>query len=143
MAKIEKIKKIICLNLKKDSDLLKSIENYCTKENIKIGFLFAIGALKEAKISYYDQKKKKYFLRFLKKPLEIVSCLGNISLKNNKPFVHAHITLADRKNNTYGGHANEGCIVFAAECFIFQLEDNLLKRKFNEETGLFLWDFFN
>lgn len=143
MPKQEKIKKVVCLNLKKDSDLLKSVENYCIKENIKVGFLVIIGALQKAQISYYDQKRKKYSLRFLKKPLEIVSCFGNISIKNNKPFVHAHIALADNKSNVYGGHLREGCVVFAGECFIFKLEGKLLKRKFNEETGLFLWDFFD
>ena len=50
----------------------------------------AIGALKRARIGFYDQGNHKYFEIVLSEPHEIASCTGNISTKEDKIFVHAH-----------------------------------------------------
>ena len=73
--------------------------------------------------------------------MEILSLIGNISLKDDKPFVHAHITLADQEGRAWGGHLAEGTKVFAGE-FVIQeyLTEKPLVRHLDEETGLFLWD---
>ncbi len=34
-------------------------------------------------------------------------------MKDGEIFVHAHITLADRKGRAYGGHLMPGTMVFA------------------------------
>jgi len=140
-AKQQKINKVRWVNIKYGDDLLRAILNYCLKNNIKIGFISAIGALQKVNFGYYNQKEKKYYENSLEKPVEIVSCLGNISIKDGKPFIHAHLSVADDKGNVFGGHLNEGSIVFACECAIFELEGDLLERKFDEITGLSLWDF--
>jgi len=65
--------------------------------------------------------------------------VGNVSLKDGEPFVHAHAVLSDEKGNTRAGHLLEG-IVFAAEVHLSQLEGPKLERKYDEVTGLSLWD---
>ena len=135
------IKRVIWVEVKYGDDLLKTISTACLENNIKSGFITVIGALQKAKFGYYSQKEKRYRENSIKEPLEIISGLGNVSIKDGKPFVHLHISLADKKGNVFGGHLNEGCIVFAAECAIFELEGDKLKRKFDELTGLSLWDF--
>ncbi|HNV23772.1 MAG TPA: DUF296 domain-containing protein, partial [Candidatus Omnitrophota bacterium] len=88
----------------------------------------------------YKQQEQQYVeCVSLEKKLEIVSCLGNISLKENKPFVHAHITLADLKGQCYGGHLMPGTIIFAAEYYIKELTGLELQRGLDQETGLSLW----
>jgi len=139
--KQQKINKLTWIDIKYGDDLLKSVSGYCLENDIKIGFISVIGALRKAKFGYYNQKEKKYYENAIEEPVEIISCLGNISIKDGKPFVHAHISVADSKGNVFGGHLNEGCIVFACECAIFKLEGDSLERKFDELTGLSLWDF--
>ncbi len=139
--KEHKIKKLIWVEIRHGKDLLKSISDYCLENDIKIAFITVIGALQRARFSYYNQKEKKYYQNLLEKPVEIISCLGNVSIKEGKPFVHIHISVSDEKGNVFGGHLEEGNIVFAAECAIFDLEGDLLERKFNKTTNLFLWDF--
>lgn len=136
----QKIKRVIWINLQYGQDLLGALSDFCLKNNIKNGFVAVIGALQRAKIAYYDQKKKKYLENSIEKPLEIVSCLGNISIKNKKPFLHLHIALADKKGKVFGGHLKEGCIIFAGEGAIFQTQGDLLERKFDKRTNLFLWN---
>jgi len=65
--------------------------------------------------------------------------VGNVSLKDNSPFVHAHITLADKKANAYGGHLASGTVVFACEFMLEVFDGPVLQRDFDETTGLFLW----
>ena len=139
--KEQKLKKFTWVNIKHGDDLLKSISEYCQENDIKSGFISVIGALQKAKFGYYNQREKKYYENTVDEPVEIVSCLGNISLKNGKSFVHAHISVAKADGNVFGGHLNEGCIVFAAECVIFELTGDLLERKFDDLTGLSLWEF--
>ncbi|MCX5781691.1 MAG: DNA-binding protein [Elusimicrobia bacterium] len=118
-------------------DLLASLNKFCRKNNIFAGIFSLIGAVQNAKLGYYDQKRKRYKnCVSLNKKLEIVSCSGNISLKEKKPFVHAHIALADLRGKTFGGHLMEGTKVFAAEFFIQELTNIKLKRSKDSITGL-------
>jgi predicted DNA-binding protein with PD1-like motif len=74
----------------------------------------------------------------LEGPLEILSCIGNISLKDGIPFVHAHMTLADAKGRAYGGHVMPGCIVgatFEVTVLAYKFE---LTRKLDPHTQLHL-----
>jgi len=119
-------------------DVIKGIERVCSENKIKKGWVFFIGALKNCEIGYYYQKKKKYKKMKISEPVEILSGQGNISLKEGKIFVHAHVVLGNKNGKALGGHLYGG-EVFAAEIFIIQLKGRLLKREFDEITGLSLW----
>jgi len=127
--------------LKHGSDLLEELTQLCVRENITLGRLQAIGAVQKANIGFYDQKEREYRFRTLNQPQEITNLLGNISLKDDKPFIHAHITLADEEGNAFGGHLASGTIVYACE-FVFEIfEGAVFIRSFDEATELALWHF--
>ena len=125
--------------LSNGSDLYESIAKFCQYEDIQIGRITAIGAVKNAAVAYYDQRRKKYGTVKFKKEMEILSCLGNVSLKEGKPFVHVHIALADDKGKVFGGHLMPGTTVFACELFIEELDGKPLDRNLDEKSGLTLW----
>ncbi|MCK4248553.1 MAG: DNA-binding protein [Candidatus Omnitrophica bacterium] len=120
-------------------DLLQGIEKICKKNNIMMGKVSAIGAVSQGAFGYYDQVKKKYLKKTLHRKLEMVSCIGNISVKNKKTFVHAHIAFSDKEGKVLGGHLMEGTIVFACEIIIEELKGKLLNRVLDKQTGLGLW----
>jgi predicted DNA-binding protein with PD1-like motif len=121
-----------------DADLAKFVTEFSTENNIKLGSFTAVGALKSAKIGFYDQKKHEYLEVKQPFPCEIASCVGNISLKNCEVFVHAHVVLADEKGGVRAGHLLEGK-VFAAEVHIAELLGEKLERDHDKVTGLSLW----
>jgi len=121
-----------------DSELVQSITKFAKEKGIKKAFFTAIGAVKRAKLGYYHQQKHEYITFSVESPHEIVSCIGNISLKNGEPFVHAHAVLADEKGNTEAGHFFEGT-VFAAEIHLQELVGPELVREHDEITNLSLW----
>ncbi len=126
-------------NLAYGSDLLNSLTYTCEKENIVLGRLELIGGVQKARIGYYIQDRRIYQPYELNEFMEITSLIGNISIKDEKPFVHAHINLANAKGNAFGGHLLEGTIVFAAEFIIQAFEGPEFIRIFDDDTKLALW----
>jgi len=119
-------------------DLISEVKRVCKRKNVKTGWFNVIGALKSVTYGYYDQKLKEYKKFLYENPCEITSCIGNISILENRIFVHAHINFADEKGNVKGGHLYKGEI-FAAEVVILPYE-KILKREFDRITALKLWN---
>ena len=122
-----------------DSDLIEFITNEAKKHRISLATFTAVGAVKSAKLAFYDQTNHAYLPNLLDYPQEIASCTGNISLKEGEPFVHAHVVLADQNGNTKAGHLLE-CKVFAAEFHVTELLGQKIERKKDVQTGLSLWE---
>jgi predicted DNA-binding protein with PD1-like motif len=131
--------KELLMRLKHDADLLRSITELARSKGIEAGSFTAIGALKSARLACYDQRGHEYREIRIGSACELTSCTGNVSLKDGEPFAHIHVVLADEAGNTKAGHLLEG-IVFAAEVHLRQLEGPKLERKYDEVTGLSLWN---
>ncbi len=119
-------------------DITQAITEECRRKKIKSAYVFFIGAVQNATIGYYNQKTKKYKKNFINKPMEIISGIGNISVKEGRQFLHAHVSLSDKNGKLSGGHLFSPTIVFACEVLIISQKEKLV-RKFDEKTGLFLW----
>ncbi|MDQ1261221.1 MAG: uncharacterized protein QG575_402 [Euryarchaeota archaeon] len=130
--------RIIFARLDHGEDIISQITNLAEKNGIETGALSAIGALSRAKLAYYDQISHEYVEFSLEEPVELASCSGNISMRDGRPFVHAHAVLSDRAGRTWGGHLTFGTI-FAAEIYLQELSGLPLKRVPDSITGLKLW----
>jgi len=120
-------------------DLLETLTELCIRHDVRLGRVEAIGAVSRARVGYYDQTKHEYRCLELDRPLEILSLIGNVSLRDGRPMVHAHITLGDDQGHAFGGHLAPGTIVFACECTLQAFEGPPLERKPDATTGLMLW----
>ena len=127
------------MRVKHDSEMINFVTELAEKNAIMTATFTAIGALKCAKLGFYDQEKHEYLETLLLAPQEIASCVGNISIKEGELFVHAHAVLADRNGNAKAGHLLEGK-VFAAEVHLTELVGAKIVRKNDAVTGLSLWD---
>ena len=125
--------------LKFGGDLLEELTAVCEEKNIRLGKVEALGAVQKARIGYYDQQAREYDFLEMDEPLEITKLIGNISLRDGKPMVHAHITLADSQGNAYGGHLAPGTVIFATEFIITSYDGPDYVRDYDEPTGLPLW----
>ncbi len=123
-------------------DLINSIEEFCKKALIQMATFSVIGAVSSATIGAYDQKQQVYVTFKEEAPLEIVSCIGNVSLKDGKPFIHAHILLADEQGKTIGGHLFSETIIYAGEINLQELTGKPMERTYDNDTGLMLWESF-
>lgn len=121
-------------------DLVQSIEDFCKDASINMATFSLIGALSSITIGSYDQKQQVYVSFSKNAHLEILSCTGNVSIKDGSPMVHAHIVLADIDGKTFGGHLFSESIIFAGEIKIQELSGEQLERKYDTTTGLMLWN---
>ncbi|MBS3815772.1 MAG: DNA-binding protein [Hadesarchaea archaeon] len=122
-----------------NSDIIKQLTEFAKENDIELGEFTAIGALKNAKLGFYNQEEHEYQEIEIDSPHEIASCIGNISLKEGDSFVHAHAVLADEDGDTIAGHLVEGR-VFAAEIHLRELKGEKIERKHDEITDLSLWE---
>ena len=136
---MSKREKVIIRRLPHGGDLLDELTGLARREGVRTGTVSAIGAVSRARIGFYDQAARVYRDLDLDQPLEICSCLGNISLKDGEVFVHAHVVLADDAGETRGGHLCPGTVIFAAECRIDEIRSRQLERGYDDRTGLSLW----
>ncbi|MEW6425743.1 MAG: DUF296 domain-containing protein [Bacillota bacterium] len=126
--------------LKKGDDLLAALTRECENAEITLGEVRALGAVSRARAGYYDQTGREYKYIEREAPQEILALVGNVSLKDGRPFVHAHIVFSDEEGRAWGGHLAEGTIVFACEFIVREyLSEERFERRFDDETGLFLW----
>ncbi len=121
------------------SDLVEEIERYCAEQGILAAQVTVIGAVRRARYAYYEQGDHRYVELETDVHHEIVGFTGNVSLKDDRPFLHAHATFADATGACVGGHLLRGTEVFAAEVMIREIGGVSLARMPDEETGLALW----
>ena len=142
MAKVRKLeaKRVYMGKLDHGADLLEEITTICKDNAIRLGRVEAIGAVQKAKIGFYPQDTKQYEFIEIDKEMEITGLIGNISLKEGTPMVHAHINLGDEEGRVIGGHLAPGTIVFACEVIIQELAGEDFNRGLDETTGLPLWE---
>jgi predicted DNA-binding protein with PD1-like motif len=126
--------------LAKGDDLLLALEQLAGEHGVTLGEVTAIGAVSQARVGFYNQAERQYYYLDLAQPLEILGLVGNISIKDGKPMVHAHISLSDHEGRAFGGHMAPGTLVFACEFAILEHQSvTSLVRQMDEPTGLFLW----
>lgn len=115
-------------------EITETLKQFCSKNGIESGSVMGIGAIREARISYFDMGKRDYIDKEISEDLELTSLMGNVSIMNGEPFLHLHVTLSDSDFNVFGGHLSAGIISATGEIFIDTHEEQIV-RKFYPETG--------
>ena len=136
--KVEKMETLIG-RLSRGDDLLEALTSIAKQHGVRLGRVTALGAVEHARVGYYDQAAREYRFLDLAREQEILALVGNISIHDGEPMIHAHITLGDDRGRTFGGHLARGTRVFACEFTmdVFRGED--LVRGHDKPTGLPLW----
>lgn len=101
-------------SLEPGEDLLAGLDEAVQELGLEGGTLQVIGALRRATVGYYNPAANEY------RPIstghvEIASGLGNVSIRDGKPFIHLHLVLSEADGSCIGGHAMEGCEAFVVE----------------------------
>ncbi len=121
------------------SDLYDEITAYARLHGVRAGTLTFLGAVRRASLRYFDQDARAYVDFDLDRHLEILSGVGNVSLLEGEPFLHAHAVFGARDGKAFGGHLNVGTEVFVCEVTLGELEGHPPARAFDETCGLSLW----
>ena len=126
------------MTLAKGDNINKTFESFAEVKGVGCAWLNGIGALENPEIGYYSLEDKAYHRKIFKGEYELTSLIGNITLKEGKPFSHTHITFSDTEFRVFGGHLFNANITAAGE-FIMQFGSDEINREMNAEIGLPLW----
>lgn len=129
------------LRLNTDGDLYGQIAGAATELGVKAATLTVLGALQRATLRVYDQTAKRYTDFAVDQEVELLGGTGNISLREGKPFLHCHVTLATADGKALGGHLHETepSMVFVGEVWMQELLGDPPVRLMDERCGLMLW----
>lgn len=123
------------LRFDRGEEVFALLKNFCNEQKITAASFQAFGAVEEVTISYYDLATKTYLDQTFHEDLEIVSVLGNISVRQDAIVVHAHGSFSDRAMQVRGGHIKK--MIISATCELtLQKFEGKIERKYDEGTGL-------
>lgn len=125
------------IKLERGEKVLETLTAFCADEQITFATLSAIGAVENVKCGYYDLPTKTYHFTDYPNLVEVVSMTGNVSLKDDKPFLHVHAVFTDQENQAFGGHVVEMVVGVTLEVVLKKI-DIRIERQFDEDIGLHL-----
>lgn len=129
------------LRIDRGEEILASLAEVCTKENILLGTVSGIGALGEVTLGIFSREKFAYESADFTGDYEIASCSGNISTMNGENYLHVHMVVGNTTTGEcHGGHLNRGVVSLTGEFFIHKIEGEI-DRAYDESVGLNLFKF--
>src|SRR5439155_25214621 len=92
------------VSLARGEDLLAGLNAAVTELGYRAATLQVIGGLDEAVLGYFDDQAEEY-VPTRTKHVEIAAGLGNVSIRDGRPFIHLHLVVSERDGRAVGGHA--------------------------------------
>ena len=110
-----------------------------TVKKISSAFIYGLGAITDAELGFFVSEKKEYKKRKFSDNYELISLTGNITLLDNVPFPHIHVTLGTNDFQTISGHLFGAAVSVTVEIIIFSLPEPTTRFK-DPNVGLNLID---
>jgi predicted DNA-binding protein with PD1-like motif len=126
--------KVIVARCDAGEDLYHCLSRLVQKHDIKSGHFQVMGAVSRCMVGIF--KKGEYQWLQHEGELEISSCIGNVALKKDKPFVHCHAVLTDNEGHVVAGHVGEGCIISPTAEIHMVVHEGEVERSLDEPSGL-------
>ncbi len=123
------------LRFDKGEDVIVGIAQFLKNQKIGACSISGIGSCSSIELGYYNSHLKEYRKKPFFEELEILSFLGNGSIKDGEPLVHAHGVFSQTDFTVMGGHVFKAVVSATAEIFIIKLEGEM-KRELNAEFNL-------
>ncbi len=129
------VKKVHLIRVDRGEEVVSSVTKACTEAGIRGAILSGLGLLSRAKLAVFNPEREEYETFDVDRPMELASLVGNVSLREGKPFPHIHVVLGNEERSV-AGHLVEGYVGGTCEIAIIELEGEL--RRDLEVGGLFL-----
>jgi predicted DNA-binding protein with PD1-like motif len=119
-------------------EALSCLKAFATKELLGGAQITAIGALSQARLTYFDWETKAYQPIEVSEQVEVASLVGDVAMgPDGTPSVHVHAVLGRRHGAALAGHLEEAYVRPTLEIIVTEMPAHLCKAK-DAETGLAL-----
>lgn len=125
------------VRLESGDQVVESLTQLAEHEAFGYAAVTGLGAVRSVALAYYNIETREYEVHDIEEQLEVTSLIGNFTLKDGKPFLHAHVNLGRRDLSTLGGHLMEAVAHSTLEVWL-QREQAEVPRLPDDESGLSL-----
>ncbi len=118
-------------------EVVSGLLAFAKKEHLGGSHFTAIGAFSDVTLGFFDWDKKDYQKLKISEQVEVLSLIGDISLNEGEPKVHAHVVVGKSDGTAHGGHLMEAHVRPTLEVIVVESPKHLIRRT-DDETGLAL-----
>jgi predicted DNA-binding protein with PD1-like motif len=119
----------------KGDEVMQGLRDFASENQLTAGHFTAIGALSDVTLGFLDPATKEYEPIRIDEQVEALSLVGDISLEDGAPRVHAHAVVGKRDGRAYGGHLLEAHVWPTLEVVLTESPAHL-RRRIDRDTGL-------
>jgi len=120
-------------------EAVETLTEFAVEHDLQAGSFTALGAFSTARIAWFNLDTREYEEIRVDEQVEALSIVGDLALKDGRPFVHAHAVLGRRDGSLVGGHLLAATVRPTLELFLHVYPEPL-RRVPDEASGLALID---
>ena len=137
--KVKKLDRDYLITVDMGEEFPGSLLRFAAAESVPSGHFLGIGALRDVELGYYWLDRKEYKRQKFPEIVELISCAGNLALREGAPFVHAHVALGREDYSVFGGHLFQAVVAVTVEVVLSPFPE-AVSRTYDARAGLFLLD---
>jgi uncharacterized protein len=131
--------KTYALVLAAGDEVVEEVQAFARTRFVSAGQLTGIGAFQEVTVGFFSFEKRDYEKIDIHEQVEVLSLLGDITLKEGVPQLHMHVVLGKSDGTAHGGHLLKGLVRPTLEIILVESPRHL-RRRLDPESGLALID---
>jgi hypothetical protein len=116
-------------------EVVSEIKRFAQAEEVRAARLTGVGGFSQAELGYFRRDVLSYESIPVTEQVELLSLIGNITVKDSEPLLHAHAIVGHRGGGTSGGHLIAATVWPTLELFVDVYPTELLKRQ-RRELGI-------
>lgn len=98
------VSKTYVLVFSRGDEVKSGLTEFAQKNAIQSAHFSGIGDASEGRVGWYDDRRKMFKVIPVNGSSEITALVGNVTMYQGKPAVHAHVNLATEDGIVHGGH---------------------------------------
>ncbi|HEU4792596.1 MAG TPA: PPC domain-containing DNA-binding protein [Nitrolancea sp.] len=118
-------------------EFIAGLTGFAKEHNLAASHFTAIGSFSGARLGYFQIDRKEFKPIPVNEQVEVLTLIGNITLDQGEPKIHAHVVVGRSDGTTLGGHILEAHVRPTLEVFVVETP-NHLQRTYNPDIGLAL-----
>ena len=118
-------------------EVIAGLTSFAKEHALDASDFTALGAFSSAVLGFFEVEQKEYRKIPIEEQVEVLTLVGNVTLDEGEPKVHAHVVLGCADGATRGGHLLEGRARPTLELILSESPVQL-RRQFDPTAGLAL-----